>query len=73
MKEDAVRWAESGRPLPTDEESLERIGRIANAVLAEDMVFPVDAQKFYADEFCSMVSVMRARAFIKTVKGVIQL
>jgi hypothetical protein len=73
MKEDAVRWAESDCPLPTDEESLERIGRIANALLAEDMVLPVDAQKFYADEFCSMVSTNRARAFIKTIKGVIRL
>jgi len=71
IKEDAVRWAESDRPLPTDEESLERVGRIANAVLPEDMVLPVDAQKFYADEFYAMVTVKRERPFVKTIKGAV--
>ena len=69
MKEDAVRWAESNRPLPTGEESLERVGRIANAVLSDDMTLPLDAHKFYANEFYSMVSVKRERRFVKTVKG----
>lgn len=71
MKEDAGRWAESDRPLPTDEEGLERVGRIANAVLPEDVSLPVDAHRFYADEFCTMVTVKRARAFIKTVRGIV--
>lgn len=69
MKEDAVGWAESGRPLPTVEESLERIGRIANVVLPDCWILPADACKFYADEFHSMVNVKR-KAMLREMRRV---
>lgn len=55
MKEAAAGWAESSSPLPTAEESLERVCRIARAMLPEYCTLPKDASTFYSREFRSMI------------------
>jgi hypothetical protein len=67
LKKDAIKWAESDRPLPTAEESFEQVDGITRAVLPAYWNFPTDAHTFYADEFQSMV-VMRREAIVQDMR-----
>jgi len=59
MKADAIEWAESDDSLPTAEECLEHVARVAKDLLPEYCTFPVEARTFYASEFQRMVSIRR--------------
>lgn len=61
MKETAIEWAASDRPLPSAEECIEQVGTIAKAVLSEHSSLRDEARMFYAGELLAMIRMRRER------------
>lgn len=59
MKEEAITWAGSDRPLPTPEQCIEQIGTIAKEVLPQYFSLPDNVRAFYAGEFYGMIAMRR--------------
>lgn len=59
LKADAVKWADSDRPLPTREQCVQQVGNSATVALPQHFALPEYARSFYADEFYGMVRMRR--------------
>lgn len=62
MKQEAVTWATSDRPLPGPEQSVEQVRSFGKDVLPEHYILSDQVWAFYGQEFYSMIVKRRTMA-----------